>query len=153
MLVVCSCYVAVAGCGHSISLLLCPPASPYAPPVDSAAQHLPCAYTLPCSIDTLKHPYFLYPAEREITGSTAAFRALHARMTARDVVAIARMQLRDATEPRIVALYPQLEDVDAAGKQRTPPGFVAVPLPYADDVRLMKPPAGALSGVQGQLLS
>lgn len=106
---------------------------------------------VPCSIDTLKHPYFLYPAEREITGSTATFRALHARMTARDVVAIVRMQLRDATEPRIVALYPQLEEVDEAGKQRTPPGFVAVPLPYADDVRLLKPPAGALTGVEGEL--
>lgn len=108
------------------------------------------AFVLFRSIDTLKHPYFLYPAEREITGSTATFRALHARMTARDVVGIARLQLRDATEPRIVALFPQLEELDESGKQRVPAGLVAVPLPYADDVRLMKAPPGALSGVEGE---
>jgi hypothetical protein len=92
-------------------------------------------------------------------------------MVARDVVAIARLQMRDNSEPRIVALFPQLEELDAtaeagaaasssssssssaagaadapAGMQRVPPGLVVVQLPFADDMRVVKQAVADVTG-------
>jgi len=124
-------------------------------------------------VDNVRHPQFIYPSEREIAGSTAAFRALHTRMVARDVVAIARLQMRDNSEPRIVALFPQLEELDVtgeagaaasssssaagvagaadapAGMQRVPPGMVVVQLPFADDMRVVKQAVADVTGECG----
>lgn len=87
----------------------------------------------------ISHPQFIYPSEREIEGSTAAFRALHARMRARDVVGIASLQMHATGEPRAVALMPQAEVLDASGAQLQPAGFVMARLPFAEDLRALPP--------------
>lgn len=88
-------------------------------------------------------PYFLYPSELDVGGSTLTFRAMHARMLARNLVAIARMQPRNNAPPRFVALQAAPEEKNEEGVQTRPPGMFAIQLPYADDIRsvaLDRPP-------------
>lgn len=76
----------------------------------------------------LRSPYFVYPnevparslargaflaegrgrAQSEVTGSTVAFRALHAKMRELVVIGIARMVLKAGSTPRFVALVPSV---------------------------------------------
>ncbi|OQR92064.1 ATP-dependent DNA helicase 2 subunit [Achlya hypogyna] len=87
--------------------------------------------------ESVRAPYFVYPAEGYIEGSTVAFAALHASTLAKDVVAIARLIVRKNTPPRLVALVPQLEAYDDQG-QVQPSGFNVLFLPYVDDVRPLR---------------
>jgi ATP-dependent DNA helicase 2 subunit 1 len=50
-------------------------------------------------------------------------------------VAICVMIAKVNSAPKIVALYPQLEELDEGGFQITPPGFHIIPLPFSDDIR------------------
>jgi len=83
----------------------------------------------------VKHPYFIYPDEKNINGSTTAFAALHRAMIAADKIAICRMLARVGYQPRFVALLPQEEVLDNLNFQVIPPGFHLIQLPYADDIR------------------
>ena len=66
------------------------------------------------------------------------FAALLQRLVAQDKVAICRLIQRDEAAPRLVALLPQLERLDAKKVQVAPPGFHMIYLPFNDDLRKLK---------------
>ena len=84
--------------------------------------------------ENLRAPYFIYPCDGYIEGSSRAFVALLQAMHQRNKFALARLIARRASEPRLVALIPQLEAYDELG-QVQPSGFHVIFLPYIDDVR------------------
>ena len=65
----------------------------------------------------LRSPTFLYPDERSMPGSTKAFIAFHAAVLAKDRMAVCSFVRTKAAEPRLVALLPQVEEVDDLGVQ------------------------------------
>lgn len=75
----------------------------------------------PCSMlkhyHQLRSPTFVYPDERSMPGSTQTFIAFHATMLAKDRMAICSFVRTKASEPRLVALLPQVEEVDDFGAQ------------------------------------
>ncbi|XP_028990821.1 X-ray repair cross-complementing protein 6 isoform X2 [Betta splendens] len=83
---------------------------------------------------------FLYPEEDEVKGSSCLFSALLTKCFEKDVFALCRCIARRNYPPRFVALVPQKEEVDEGKVQITPPGFNAIFLPYADDMRTLDPP-------------
>jgi hypothetical protein len=87
-------------------------------------------------IDVMRPPYFVVPSERDITGSSVAFRALWQRMLDRNLVAIALLTTRNIAAPVVCALMPEQERrCDRTDAQLTPAGIYAIPLPFADDIR------------------
>ncbi|KAF0699355.1 Aste57867_10071 [Aphanomyces stellatus] len=84
--------------------------------------------------ENVRPPYFIYPTEEGIKGSTVAFVALHRAMKAKDKVAVCRIIMRDSFAPRVAALVPQDEVYDEQG-QVQPMGFNVVFLPFLDDIR------------------
>ncbi|KAM9336207.1 X-ray repair cross-complementing protein 6 [Symphorus nematophorus] len=83
---------------------------------------------------------FLYPEEGEVKGSACLFSALLKKCSEKNVFALCRCIARRNYPPRFVALVPQMEEVDEANVQITPPGFNAIYLPYADDMRTLDTP-------------
>lgn len=88
---------------------------------------------------TLDRSYFLYPNEAMVKGSTAAFANLHASMLRKNVLAVAELLTRKSATSRLVALYPQQEEVsfeEGVGRiQMKPPGMILTELPFEDDIR------------------
>lgn len=80
---------------------------------------------------------FVYPEEEQVTGSSCVFTALLQRCSERNLFALCKLTSRRNTPPRFVALVPQTEDVDNSQVQVAPPGFHAIFLPYADDIRTL----------------
>jgi len=80
-------------------------------------------------------PYFIYPDEEAMQGSTVAFVALYRSLLKKDKIAIARFTPRNNSSPKLVALMPQVEEFDAEGEQTQAPGFNVVVLPWANDIR------------------
>uniref|UniRef100_A0A7S3Y266 SAP domain-containing protein n=1 Tax=Heterosigma akashiwo TaxID=2829 RepID=A0A7S3Y266_HETAK len=85
----------------------------------------------------LKSPYFIYPSEDTVQGSTSAFVALLDSMLDKKVCAICHYIRVQNSPPQIVALLPQREELDGDA-QFLPPGMHVVFLPFADDVRDIK---------------
>ncbi|TMS21957.1 X-ray repair cross-complementing protein 5 [Larimichthys crocea] len=83
---------------------------------------------------------FIYPEEGEVKGSACLFAALLTKCSERNVFALCRCIARRNYPPRFVALVPQREEVGDGKVQITPPGFNAIFLPYADDLRTLDPP-------------
>jgi len=81
---------------------------------------------------------FLYPDETSVKGSTVLFTALLKKCIEKGVVAICRYTARKNTPPRLVALFPQAEEVDERKVQVVPPGFHVIFMPFADDFRKLK---------------
>lgn len=87
-------------------------------------------------IDVMRPPYFVLPSERDVAGSSLAFRALWQRMLDRNLVAIALLTTRNIAAPVVCALLPEQERrCDRTGAQLTPAGIYALPFPFADDIR------------------
>jgi hypothetical protein len=83
----------------------------------------------------IKPPYFVYPDESVVKGSTKAFAALLRSMLTNGKMAIVLRSSQGAsTGPRFCALLPQAETFDEEGVQTTPPGMHLVPLVYKNDV-------------------
>lgn len=78
---------------------------------------------------------FAYPDEVTAKGSTKSFAALLEAMADREVMAVCLLVRSPTSEPRMVALIPQLEVVTEDGQQYLPPGMHVIYLPYRDDVR------------------
>ncbi|KAF0758361.1 hypothetical protein AaE_003963, partial [Aphanomyces astaci] len=57
--------------------------------------------------ENVRAPYFLFPTDEDIAGSSAAFVALHHAMSTKDKVAVCRFSMRDNSPPRVAALLPQ----------------------------------------------
>jgi hypothetical protein len=55
------------------------------------------------------HAYFVYPFEKEATGSTAAFVALHTSCLQRGLCAVVRYVSRDGVPPVLGVMLPQQE--------------------------------------------
>ncbi|XP_041939491.1 X-ray repair cross-complementing protein 6 [Alosa sapidissima] len=83
---------------------------------------------------------FIYPEEEQVSGSSCVFAALLRRCSERNLFAVCRYIARRNTPPRFVALVPQREELDQGQAQITPPGFHAIFLPYADDIRTLDVP-------------
>ncbi|XP_061564153.1 X-ray repair cross-complementing protein 6 [Cololabis saira] len=83
---------------------------------------------------------FIYPEEDDVKGSACLFSALLKKCSERNVFALCRCIARRNNPPRFVALVPQKEEVDEGNVQITPPGFNAIYLPFADDVRPLDTP-------------
>lgn len=78
-----------------------------------------------------KNAYFIYPSEKNIKGSTAAFRGLWESCLHLEKYAICIFTMRLKSFSRFVALVPQLENP----KLNTFDGFRMEFLPYGSDVR------------------
>lgn len=86
--------------------------------------------------DFVRSSNFIYPDDNMVKGSRNLFSALLIKCLERDVVAICAYKAREISAPAYVALYPQKEELDPQdGAQKTPPGFLIVYLPFADDFR------------------
>lgn len=83
---------------------------------------------------------FIYPEEEQVTGSACVFTALLQKCSEKNVFALCKYTSRRNTPPRFVALVPQKEELDEGQVQITPPGFNAIFLPYAEDMRCLDPP-------------
>ncbi|CAI5494927.1 unnamed protein product, partial [Closterium sp. Naga37s-1] len=81
----------------------------------------------------LQPPTFLFPDEETLSGSTAAFIALHNAML--DANSFALACWAKIGLPRLVAILPQQEKVDEGGTQVQPAGWHMIPLPFYDDIR------------------
>ncbi|XP_059180799.1 X-ray repair cross-complementing protein 6 [Centropristis striata] len=88
----------------------------------------------------IKPSVFLYPEEEEVKGSACLFSALLTKCVEKNVFALCRIISRRNFPPRFVALVPQNEEIDEGKVQITPPGFNAIYLPYADDIRALDVP-------------
>ncbi|XP_060795804.1 X-ray repair cross-complementing protein 6 [Neoarius graeffei] len=80
---------------------------------------------------------FIYPEEEQVTGSSCVFTALLQKCSERNVFALCKFTSRRNTPPRFVALVPQTEVLENSVVQVAPPGFHAIFLPYADDIRTL----------------
>ena len=97
---------------------------------------------------TLDKSYFAYPNDEMISGSLAAFSALHSSMVRKKVIGLGELLTKKNATSRLVAIIPQEEvrehysveadDSVARTEQVVPPGFLVIPLPFEDDIR--KPP-------------
>ena len=91
----------------------------------------------------LEKPYFCYPNDTLVKGSTQAFANLHASMKRKQVILIGELLTRATGSSRLVALIPQVETKDIDGDHQVlAPGMIVVPLPFEDDVRAMEEDAG-----------
>lgn len=83
----------------------------------------------------MRPPYFVYPSESEVSGSTTAFRALHAKMLQMEKVAIVRFVPRKVSIPRLAALMAsRARDGDVSH----PDGMYVIPLPFSEDIRTLR---------------
>jgi ATP-dependent DNA helicase 2 subunit 1 len=81
-------------------------------------------------------PYFLYPDEKTVKGSSALFESLLRSCAKKNVYPIVRFNLTASSNGRIGVLVPQLEIIDENdGCQVQPPGFHLLYLPFAEDIR------------------
>ncbi|WWD19602.1 hypothetical protein CI109_104064 [Kwoniella shandongensis] len=88
--------------------------------------------------ENLKHSYFIYPNESEITGSTRTFAALLKSCLKLNKHPLALCRFRTNTAPEFGVLIPQEETFNKEGGQDHPPGFHIIILPFRDDIR--RPP-------------
>ncbi|EGZ26474.1 hypothetical protein PHYSODRAFT_484094 [Phytophthora sojae] len=84
--------------------------------------------------ENIRSPYFVYPCDGYIEGSSTAFMAILNSMVRKNKFALARLIARKTSEPRLVALVPQEEENDEMG-QVQPSGLNVIFLPYLDDIR------------------
>lgn len=85
--------------------------------------------------DVLKPPYFVYPDESQMKGSTKIFAALlDSMLRAKKMAIVLRSSERASNGPRFCALVPQAEVINEKGMQTTAPGMHLIPLPYKNDV-------------------
>ncbi|KAL3662452.1 hypothetical protein V7S43_012310 [Phytophthora oleae] len=84
--------------------------------------------------ENIRSPYFVYPCDGYIEGSSTAFVAIMNSMVQKRKFALARLIARKTSEPRLVALVPQEEENDGMGQVQGS-GFNIIFLPYLDDIR------------------
>ncbi|WVR00189.1 hypothetical protein IAU59_007331 [Kwoniella sp. CBS 9459] len=88
--------------------------------------------------ENIKHSYFIYPDEKNYTGSTRTFAALLKSCLKLRKHALAICRFRSNTQPEFCVLIPQEETFTKDGGQDQAPGFHIIVLPYRDDIR--RPP-------------
>jgi hypothetical protein len=81
-------------------------------------------------------PYFMFPDEKRVQGSTALFAAMVTDMAHRGLVCIVRFTRSAASMPRIAAMIPQMETLSEDGIQVLPLGMHLVQLPFDEEISL-----------------
>lgn len=79
-------------------------------------------------------PYFLFPDDKRVQGSSSLFTAMVRDMAQMGLVAIVQFVRSAASMPRIGALMPQTEVLSEEGGQLLPLGMNLVPLPFDDEI-------------------
>jgi Ku70/Ku80 beta-barrel domain/Ku70/Ku80 C-terminal arm len=81
-------------------------------------------------------PYFMFPDEKRLQGSTALFAALVEDMVQKDLIAVVRFVRSKAAMPRLAAMIPQMEYLNKDGIQMLPLGMHLVQLPFSEEISL-----------------
>lgn len=90
---------------------------------------------------SVKKSTFIYPSEEDYVGSTRVFTALWQKLLKDDRVAIAWCIVRSNANPVLAAIMPSKSQSDEeSGTPFLPAGLWIYPLPFADDLREIKPP-------------
>jgi ATP-dependent DNA helicase 2 subunit 1 len=90
---------------------------------------------------SVKKSTFIYPSEEDYVGSTRVFTALWQKLLRDEKVAIAWCIVRSNAQPMLAAIMPSRpQSDDESGTPFLPAGLWIYPLPFADDLREMKPP-------------
>ena len=91
---------------------------------------------------SVKKSSFIFPSEEDYIGSTRVFAALWQKLLKDDKVGIAWCVVRANAQPMLAAIIPSKEQSeDDSGTPYLPSGLWMYPLPFADDMREIKPPA------------
>lgn len=90
------------------------------------------------SFHSIHFPLIIYPNDKEVQGSTAAFAQLHAAMLRNNVVAIGEAHHREHWQSRLVAIFP-LQKTPSDEDSGKPAGMLVVKLPFEDDIRAIAP--------------
>ncbi|UNI22013.1 ATP-dependent DNA helicase II subunit 1 [Purpureocillium takamizusanense] len=89
----------------------------------------------------VKKSTFIYPSEEDYVGSTRVFTALWQKLLKDDMVGLAWCVVRANAQPMLAAIVPSRAPVDeGSGTPYLPAGLWLYPLPFADDLRDVKPP-------------
>ncbi|OAA39820.1 DNA helicase, ATP-dependent, Ku70 subunit [Beauveria brongniartii RCEF 3172] len=90
---------------------------------------------------SVKKSSFIYPSEEDYVGSTRVFTALWGKLLKNDKVALAWCIVRTNANPMLAAIMPSKpQSVENSGTPYLPAGLWLYPLPFADDLREIKPP-------------
>lgn len=90
----------------------------------------------------LSTPYFLYPGDKTVKGSSILFEAFLRDLLKKDLIAMVRFSRTASSKPQFAAILPQREklDPDDNETQIEPPGMQLLPLPCAEDIRFNPQP-------------
>lgn len=80
-------------------------------------------------------PYFFFPDDERVQGSSGFLHKLIQDLTNKKLVAIVSFRRVKGSPPMLAALLPQKEEVDEGGCQLVAEGLHLLPLPYCDDMR------------------
>ena len=84
----------------------------------------------------LRSPYFIFPDEKRVKGSSVLFFAILDGMIKDSVIAVAAFKLSSVSRPRLVAMIPQKEEIDEEdGIQILPGGMHLILLPWREEMR------------------
>ncbi|KHN97918.1 ku70 protein [Metarhizium album ARSEF 1941] len=90
---------------------------------------------------SVKKSTFIFPSEEDYVGSTRVFSALWQKLIRDNKVGIAWCVVRSNAQPILAAIVPSRERSDEeCGTPYLPAGLWIYPLPFADDLREIKPP-------------
>jgi ATP-dependent DNA helicase 2 subunit 1 len=91
--------------------------------------------SLPLELN-LSTPYFLYPGDKTVKGSSTLFEAFLRDLLKKDLIAMVRFSRTATSKPQFAAILPQREKLDDDNEtQLEPPGMQLLPLPCAEDLR------------------
>lgn len=100
---------------------------------------------------SVKKSTFIFPSEEDFVGSTRVYTSLWQKLLEDEKIGIAWCITRANAQPVLAAIIPSKEHTDdECGTPYLPSGLWIYPLPYADDLREIKPP-GELSRSSDEL--
>jgi len=89
----------------------------------------------------VKKSTFIFPSEEDYVGSTRVFTALWQKLVKDDKVGLAWCVVRANAQPMLAAVVPsKAPSEEGSGTPYLPAGLWLYPLPFADDLRDIKPP-------------
>ena len=90
---------------------------------------------------SVKKSTFIFPSEEDFVGSTRVYAALWQKLLRDDKIGLAWTITRANAQPVLAAIIPSKEHTDDDnGTPYLPAGLWIYPLPFADDLREIKPP-------------
>ncbi|QPH12114.1 hypothetical protein C2857_004183 [Epichloe festucae Fl1] len=91
---------------------------------------------------SVKKSTFIFPSEEDYVGSSRVFTALWQKLIKDDKVGLAWCIVRKNAQPMLAAVIPSRERTNEdSGAPYLPAGLWLYPLPFADDLRDIKPPS------------